>query len=196
MKLIDIILVSFCIFVPVYFSCNDRKHIKEEKPDIFSIAIWELVRREGVELSTYNCPAGYKTIGVGRRVDKNMSISFQEAKDMLYQDLQIRYDMIAKELPGHSKNEIMAATLLVYNIGLTNLKRQGQWERIVSKSYDCEFYWKEYVYYKKHGRYKKSENLIFARNVEVAMWNNDTTELLRLQKELQALASEKYENHR
>lgn len=163
---------------------------------MFSIAIWELVRREGIELDTYNCPAGYKTIGVGRRVDKNMSISFQEAKDMLYQDLQLRYDIVAKELPAHSKNEIMAATLLVYNIGLANLKRQGQWERIVSKSYDCQFYWKQYVYYKKNGKYKKSENLIFARNVEIAMWNNDTTELLRLQKELQALAIEKYENHR
>lgn len=194
MKILDVILVSFCIVMPVYFSCNDRKHVKQEQPDIFSIAVWELVRREGIELNTYTCPAGYRTIGIGKRIDKNMSISFQEAKSMLYQDLQSRYDMVAKELPAHSRNEIMATTLLVYNIGLTNLKKQGQWDRIVAKSNDCEFFWKQYIYYKRYGRYKKSENLIFARNVEIAMWNNDTNELLRLQNELKTLASEKYEN--
>lgn len=163
----------------------------------YELAVWELVRREGIELDAYICPAGFKTIGIGTRTDKLDRITLPEARNMLRDDLQNRYDAVARLLPDHSRNEVLAVALLAHNIGLTRLYQSDQWERIELRSEDCEQMWQEYCYYKAdNGKAMKSENLERARAFEVALFFDKTDELASIREELQTNALKKYAESR
>lgn len=163
------------------------------QPSLYSIAIWELVRREGIALKAYECPAGHRTIGIGRRDDVLDSVTVDEARALLAGDLQVRFDQIAKLLPDHERHEHMAVALLAYNIGIGKLTRSEQWERIVNRTDDVADMWLKYRYYKSpNGQWKESDNLRKARELEVAMWLNDTDALRAAHDALLAIAIQKY----
>lgn len=170
-----------------------KKEKVEKAPSYFELSIWELIRREDIRLDKYICPAGKPTIGVGLQTDEYESISLQQAKDMLYIDFQERYDVIEQLLPHHNRNEIMAVALLAHNIGINKLIASPQWERILNKTDDCVNYWNKYVYYTDpKGKSKRSPNLEQAREMEIALWNNDISRLKELHTSLKQGAHEKY----
>ena len=47
----------------------------------------QLIRHEGLRLTVYDCPAGYKTIGVGRNLE-GKGVTEEEAMYLLDNDLK------------------------------------------------------------------------------------------------------------
>ena len=87
----------------------------------------------------------------------------------------------------------MAVALLAYNIGIGKLTRSEQWPRIVNRTDDVADMWLKYRYYKTtNGQWRESDNLRKARELEVAMWLNDTQALAMAEEKLQLMASKKY----
>jgi GH24 family phage-related lysozyme (muramidase) len=165
----------------------------EKQPSLYAIAVWELVRREGIALKAYECPAGHRTIGIGRRDETLDSITLDEARALLAGDLQTRFDRIAKLLPDHKRHEQMAVALLAYNIGIGKLTRSDQWARILNRTDDAADMWLEYRYFKApSGQWKESDNLRRARELEVAMWKNDADALQAYHNDLLLIAIKKY----
>lgn len=176
-------------------ACNPPKG--DESTSLYELAVWELVRREGISLESYICPAGFKTIGVGTRTDTLDQITLPEARNMLRDDLQNRYDAVARLLPDHERHEVLAVAMLAHNIGITRLVQSDQWGRIVSRSGDCEQMWLEYCYYKDtKGRSMKSDNLRRAREFEVAMFFDKADQLAFIREDLKTNALKKYAESR
>lgn len=159
---------------------------------LYEMAVWELVRREGLSLEAYVCPAGFKTIGIGSRTDTLDAVTLSEARSMLRDDLQNRYDAIARMLPDHQRHEWLAVALFAHNIGLSRLVTSPQWERIKNRTEDCDSMWKEYSYFKSSSGWVKSPNLERARSFEVALFNCDTEYLHEQREELKANALRTY----
>ena len=171
---------------------QDRREA-EAQVSVYEIAVWELIRREGINLQAYQCPAGHRTIGIGRRDDKRDSLTLDEARKLLAEDLQMRYDKVSELLPMHSRNERMAVTLLVYNMGLTRVLQSEQWQRIVQRSPDVEEMWLKYKYYQTPaGAWKESDNLRKARELEVLLWRGDQDALRVVQDSLKVQAAAAY----
>lgn len=158
----------------LFFQCTDNRPCKLSYYDLM---IWEIVRREGVRLEAYDCPAGYRTIGIGTRTDTIDRVTLAEAKNMLRADIQARYEVIHKLLPGYENHEILAIAMFAHNLGLTRVLKSEQWTRFKNRTQDLDSMWLEYCYYKEDGSWRKSDNLVQARQFEVALFNLDTAYL-------------------
>lgn len=173
--LLNLFVVAFIVWLTLTVRTN--RAVKTEMVSLYEVAVWELIRREGISLEAYRCPAGHRTIGIGRRDEERDTLTLDEARRLLAEDLQIRYDKITELLPTHTRNERMAVTLLVYNLGLTRVLQSEQWQRIVQRSPDVEEMWLKYRYYQSGGQWKESDNLRKARELEVLMWRGDADAL-------------------
>lgn len=190
------ILAALAIWATILHNGCGRQQ-SDDTPSLYELAVWELVRREGISLEAYICPAGFKTIGVGTRTDTLDKITLPDARNMLREDLQNRYDAVSRLLPDHERHEVLAVAMLAHNIGITRLVRSDQWDRIVSRSADCEQMWMEYCYYKDtRGRSLKSENLEQARKFEVALFFNRADQLSSIRENLKTNALKKYAESR
>jgi GH24 family phage-related lysozyme (muramidase) len=180
--LVPAFLLGIVLFWVVFIFNNENEIITdiENKPyNYFEICIYELIRREGIVLESYTCPAGKPTIGIGYQTTDISQMTLQESKEKLYEDFQSRYDVFLELLPEHSKHEILAVTLLSHNLGINAVLSSSQWERIKNKDSDVVEYWLKYNKYKcyKTNTYKESDNLSKARELEVLLWTNDTFRL-------------------
>jgi len=99
-----------------------------------------LVRRwEGCRLDSYLCPAGRWTIGYGhtRDVQEGMSISQEEAEQMLEADLDWMRDMVrCHVLVPINRNQEAALVSFVYNVGETAFKKSTMLRKLNGKDYD------------------------------------------------------------
>ena len=83
-----------------------------------------LEQEEGCELFLYDCPAGYKTLGIGRNVESR-GITKAEALTMLETDINIVISELDDAFPWWndlSENRRIALADLAFNLGMPKLK--------------------------------------------------------------------------
>lgn len=189
-----------CIFAVValllYIALrDDNQSARVEEPEtlsLYELCIWELVRREGIELKPYTCPAGHLTVGIGNRVDSPVDFTLDEARRLAGETLQQTYDDVTRYLPEHSRNECLAVAMLSHNIGLYKLRASPQWGRIKDRTADVVEMWQQYVFFHDGSAWVRSANLEKARAFEVALWSGDETTLRAMRNELKTNAEEAY----
>lgn len=83
-----------------------------------------LEEEEGCELFLYDCPAGYKTLGIGRNVESR-GITKAEALTMLETDINVVISELDDAFPWWndlSENRKIALADLAFNLGMPKLK--------------------------------------------------------------------------
>lgn len=80
---------------------------------------------EGCRLKAYTCPAGVLTIGygsTGSHVHPGMTITQDQAEELLRSDLRRFEDGVAKLCPVATDNQFSALVSFAFNLGLESLK--------------------------------------------------------------------------
>jgi lysozyme len=83
----------------------------------------QLVRHEGLRLTVYDCPAGYKTIGVGRNIEQK-GITEDEALYLLGNDIKYFTEQLEENLIGFqelSENKKAVLVNMAFNLGVNGL---------------------------------------------------------------------------
>lgn len=132
-------------------------------------------KRENLELKSYICPAGFKTIGYGHTIKKAdrkhikdidvKGINSQQADSLLNKDLNYCKDWVKKtlHLEGH---KLMAITNFCYAFGTTKLRKSQLYKNIkANKSIDSEI--RRWV----HINGRAAKNLVREREFELALYN-------------------------
>ena len=100
---------------------------------------------EGKRLKSYLCPANHWTVGYGairyfdgEPVPPNVTITEQEADDLLRRDLIDTEDFVSRlvRVPL-TENQFSATVSLVFNIGAGNFQRSQIRQRVNRKDYYC-----------------------------------------------------------
>lgn len=140
----------------------------------------EFIRREGIhEVIADNVIVSYRdpgnkanrAIGIGHcRSNSPSKISFNEAFELLYSDLNHFVELTKSEYPNLNANETLAIAMLAHNIGF------GAIGRSLNKELRSNVKPKTLLKYVKVNG-KTSSNLITAREFEYALFLGDTTKL-------------------
>ncbi len=178
----------FLFLILASVSCKNNERHRNVKLPAYEFAYFELIRREGIKLEQYTCPAGYTTIGIGHRFEKKCpkKITLKMAKSLAKNNLQKIHDVAEKDLPNLSHNELLAVSLFIYNFGHGYFLRSDLYTAIKTGR-NINKVWKKYVYYKDPESNKMilSDNLMTSRKNELALFNSDEkyiskhTELMR-----------------
>lgn len=98
---------------------------------VFSEFVKKVAQFEGYSSLPYKCPAGYLTIGYGKRineseVEKYETLTKVEMDDIFYNDLHDIYLKVKLQFPKiypfpHLENIVLAITDFVYNCGTKSL---------------------------------------------------------------------------
>ena len=83
----------------------------------------QLIRHEGLRLTVYDCPAGYKTIGVGRNIEQK-GITEEEAVYLLDNDIEYFTEQLEDNLIGFQELPEDKKAVLVnmaFNLGVNGL---------------------------------------------------------------------------
>jgi lysozyme len=114
----------------------------------------QLIRHEGLRLTVYDCPAGYKTIGVGRNLE-GKGITEEEAMYLLDNDIKDFQESLSRELPWFDSLDECRRNILTnmaFNLGVSGLLKfkntlaaieNGNWEEAASQMLDSR--WAEQV---------------------------------------------------
>jgi lysozyme len=114
----------------------------------------QLIRHEGLRLTVYDCPAGYKTIGVGRNLE-GKGITEEEAMQLLDNDIKDFQESLSRELPWFDSLDECRRNILTnmaFNLGVSGLLKfkntlaaieNGNWEEAASQMLDSR--WAEQV---------------------------------------------------
>jgi lysozyme len=83
----------------------------------------QLIRHEGLRLTVYDCPAGYKTIGVGRNIEQK-GITEDEALYLLENDIKYFTRQLEDNLIGFqdlSEDKKAVLVNMAFNLGVNGL---------------------------------------------------------------------------
>jgi lysozyme len=83
----------------------------------------QLIRHEGLRLKVYDCPAGYKTIGVGRNIE-HKGITEEEAVYLLENDIEYFTNQLEEKLIGFqdlSEGKKAVLVNMAFNLGVNGL---------------------------------------------------------------------------
>tara|TARA_R100001594_G_scaffold29664_2_gene55143 strand:+ start:799 stop:1203 length:405 start_codon:yes stop_codon:yes gene_type:complete len=83
----------------------------------------QLIRHEGLRLTVYDCPAGYKTVGVGRNLE-GKGITEEEAMYLLDNDIKEFQESLSKELSWFDSLDECRRNILTnmaFNLGVSGL---------------------------------------------------------------------------
>lgn len=85
-----------------------------------------IVEREGLRLTTYTCPAGKLTIGIGHTgpdVKKGLRITEARAYELLARDIAPAENLLNSLGVTFTQNQFDALLSFILNIGITNFKK-------------------------------------------------------------------------
>lgn len=87
----------------------------------------DLIKRwEGCKLTAYKCPAGIWTVGYGStgpHVRPGMTITQDQADELLRSDLRRFEDGVAEAAPNANDDQFSAMVALAFNIGLAGFQK-------------------------------------------------------------------------
>jgi lysozyme len=110
----------------------------------------QLIRHEGLRLTVYDCPAGYKTIGVGRNLE-GKGITEEEAMYLLDNDIKDFQESLSRELPWFDSLDECRKNILTnmaFNLGISGLLKfkntllaveNKDWEEAASQMLDSKW---------------------------------------------------------
>lgn len=169
--------------------------IAKPKVSYYEFAFYEMIRREGVRLDAYTCPAGYKTIGIGQRVysDTIQCKTLERVRKDAQNVLQQKYNIVEDEFPNLPHNKKLALALFVYNFGETYFKKSDLYYNIKANKHVNKT-WKKYVYFRnpETDEMQKSTNLMQSRKTELALFHADDKYIAKNIQRLKKNASEAY----
>lgn len=110
----------------------------------------QLVRHEGLRLTVYDCPAGYKTIGVGRNLE-GKGITEEEALYLLENDINYFTEQLRDNLDWfddipEEKQQILVN--MAFNLGVAGLMNfknmlsaveEGRWSDASTEMLDSKW---------------------------------------------------------
>ena len=168
---------TLAILILLSLSCKSNLPKNETKAiPYYEFAFYEIVRREGVQLSEYTCPAGYRTVGIGQRIysDTNIPTTLESARKAAQNELQTTYNYVEKKFPKLVHHQKLAVSLFVYNFGKTFFEKSDLYQEL-KKNGDINSTWKKYVYFRNKNTHEmqKSDNLKKSRLTELAIFNAD-----------------------
>lgn len=141
------------------WACRNDAPVLNSKPDYYPATINEVIRREGFTIKD----------GHGDKYHKGDKSRLDALKL-----LQIRFDSIynkvGKEAPILTRNQKLAVTSLVYNIGFAKLKSMRLWKYIKQGNTNFQD-WIEICYFSHNGKKVKSANLRKSRQFEIELFN-------------------------
>jgi|TARA_R110002020_G_scaffold48763_9_gene139014 lysozyme len=110
----------------------------------------QLIRHEGLRLTVYDCPAGYKTIGVGRNLE-GKGITEKEALYLLDNDIADVSTSLEDDFSWFGSLDEGRKSVLInmaFNLGLAGLKKfknmlgaveQSNWEEASIQMLDSKW---------------------------------------------------------
>jgi lysozyme len=110
----------------------------------------QLIRHEGLRLTVYDCPAGYKTIGVGRNLE-GKGVTEEEAMYLLDNDIKDFQESLSRELPWFDSLDECRRNILTnmaFNLGISGLLKfkntllaveNENWEEAASQMLDSRW---------------------------------------------------------
>ena len=110
----------------------------------------KLIRHEGLRLTVYDCPAGYKTIGVGRNLE-GKGVTEEEAMYLLDNDIKDFQESLSRELPWFDSLDECRRNILTnmaFNLGISGLLKfkntllaveNENWEEAASQMLDSRW---------------------------------------------------------
>ena len=100
---------------------------------------YSLIRQfEGQRLTAYRCPAGVWTIGYGHTsgVVPGMSITKEQAEELLRQDIETAENIVSAECPNLRQCQFDALVSFVFNVGGGNFRKSTLLKKIKSNPDD------------------------------------------------------------
>lgn len=109
-----------------------HKKVEERKRSIIFDKAFELVSKyESFSPTSYYCSAGVKTIGYGTTKYSEGSISEKDARKLVYEEFNIIYKSLKKELKVYqTENQIASLISLCYNISHYSFRKSTLLKRI------------------------------------------------------------------
>lgn len=97
-------------------------------------------KHEGCYLTSYLCPAGVWTVGIGhtRTAKQGITITKKQAYDLLQSDLEIAESIVLSSLQGLNQNQFDALVSLVFNIGGGNFRSSTLLKKIKQNAPESE----------------------------------------------------------
>lgn len=183
--LVTVIAIMIRIFFTVLLVSGSLtladKTIDVETPvSMYEAAILHLKETEGFRGKPYYCPAGYLTIGYGTQIqDASLQVDKRKATSMLVNKYKEIKDQLYKDFPDNKEHEIVALTLLVYNLGYTKFRQSKLYQNVKTNSVK-KSEWLSYCKYKnKLGIYVTSKSLKQRREYEWLLYSGNHREINR-----------------
>lgn len=141
------------------WACRNDAPILNSDPDYYPATINEIIRREGYTVKSGHGDKYHKTVKT--RLD---------ALKLLQNRIDSIYNKVGNEAPILTRNQKLAVTSLVYNIGFAKLKKMRLWQSIKQGKTNFQD-WIEICYFNNNGKKVKSANLRKSRQFEIELFN-------------------------
>jgi|JI9StandDraft_2_1071091.scaffolds.fasta_scaffold18343_10 GH24 family phage-related lysozyme (muramidase) len=141
------------------WACRNDAPVLNSDPDYYPATINEIIRREGYTVKSGHGDKYHKTVKT--RLD---------ALKLLQNRIDSIYNKVGNEAPILTRNQKLAVTSLVYNIGFAKLKKMRLWQSIKQGKTNFQD-WIEICYFNNNGKKVKSANLRKSRQFEIELFN-------------------------
>ena len=141
------------------WACRNDAPVLNTQPDYYPATVNEIIRREGFN-SKHGHGDKYHTTAKTRL----------DALKILQMRIDSIYNKVGKEAPILTRNQKLAVTSLVYNIGFAKLKKMRLWQSIKQGKTNFQD-WIEVCYFTHKGKKVKSANLRKSRQFEIELFN-------------------------
>jgi lysozyme len=186
MKKIILILIMFILPVillaPVSTENRLEEYMKGYRYDKLYESVLQSIRKfEGLKLTSYCCPAGYKTIGYGHLIrDYEIiqdTITKEQAEELLIKDFENSINTVINLLKYNRYKEsekTLALSHFVYNIGSGGFEKSTLLH-LIKENKPIRYEMLKWIHYRdKNNKLIISNNLINARLYEISLYSNTT----------------------